>query len=204
MAFKISCSFATLILFSQACSHNNESKGEKSEVIETSTKDQQRPFWTYDGDWDIEKLRTEMGDSAKEPKKAFYVSSASVKRREAIEQCYQMASTRGSAEFAKRINTIVQDANAISEDQDETEFQRNLQQKTQAVLVGTETAKKTWAKIDDDGEEKYVCWAVMSMPRKNLEKLQKDVLKILEKEAKGDSELKARANQAVEKMASEF
>ena len=201
--------FLILVLSVGACTSVLNSctttKGEAgSTTVSVGTQSGERPFWTYDGDWDITKLRSELGDSEKDPKNAYVVTSASVKKREQVPNCYEMAKTRGAAEFASQINKIVKDANVISEDQESSEFNRQLQTKTQAVLVGAETAKKTWATIDEGGDAKVFCWTVVAMPRKNLTKLQKDVLDMLEKEAKGDPELKQRAKAAVDKMASEF
>jgi hypothetical protein len=182
-----------------ACASTGGKEGEPSRVVETSSQDGKRAFWTYDP-IDIKKLREEQKDSAESPKFAYFVAQSIVGRTDLVPNCYQMARTRAAGEFAASIAQKIQDANAISESQDATEFQRQLEAHTKTFLVGSTIANKTWAKVEEDGETKVTCWVLMSVPRKHLEALQKDVLKMLQDGAKGDNELKQRAKSAVEQM----
>ena len=192
------------ILVGCASSQDAVSPRQDQKTIATGTSTNTRPFWTYEGDVDMKKLQSSLGDNPSEPKNMYVISRATVAKEDLVPNCYQMARTRTSSEVSQTVAEVVKSANALSSSADANEFEGLITTNSQQMVVGASVAEKTWAKVSEDGDVKVHCWVVMSMPRNNLKKLQDMVIKQLEQANGGDPTLKARVKTAMDNMQQEF
>jgi hypothetical protein len=71
------------------------------------------------------------------------------------------------------------------------------------MIVGAEMIDKTWFKVDSEETNPYKCFIVLSVPRKNLEKLQSSMMTMLEKEMSGDAGMIQKVKESVDKRMQE-
>jgi hypothetical protein len=169
----------------------------------TSTGDSERPFWTMDGGYKIEKLRDLYKDDEKTPKNAYFVTQASVMQADLVPNCYNMARTRASAEVSEQVSDVVKQAGALAVTNTNTEFNKMIETQSKNMIVGAEMIDKTWFKVDSEETNPYKCFIVLSVPRKNLDKLQANMMTMLEKEMSGDAGMIKQVKESVDKRMQE-
>jgi hypothetical protein len=165
----------------------------------TSSGDSERPFWTLDGGYKIEKLRDHYNDDEDKPANAYFVTQASVMKADLVPNCYNMARTRASAEVSEQVSDVVKQAGAMAITNTNTEFNKMIETQSKNMIVGAQMIDKTWFKVDSDETNPYKCFIVLSVDRKNLEKLQQNMMTMLEKEMNGDPGMIKQVKESVEK-----
>ena len=169
----------------------------------TSSGESERPFWTLDGGYKIEKLRDHYNDDEDAPKNAYFVTQASVMKADLVPNCYNMARTRASAEVSEQVSDVIKQAGAMAVTNTNTEFNKMIETQSKNMIVGAEMIDKTWFKVESDETNPYKCFIVLSVPRKNLDKLQQNMLTMLEKEMTGDAGMIKQVKESVEKRMQE-
>ena len=169
----------------------------------TSSGDSERPFWTLDGGYKIEKLRDHYNDNEKTPKNAYFITQASVMKADLVPNCYNMARTRASAEISDQVSEVVKQAGAMAITNTNTEFNKMIETQSKNMIVGAEMIDKTWFKVDSEETNPYKCFIVLSVERKNLDKLQQNMMTMLEKEMNGDPGMIKQVKESVEKRMQE-
>lgn len=204
----ISCwTVISLVILNAGCA--SVSKDGDRTVVAASTQDGNRPFWTFDGSYNQEKLREEFDDSADESKddsdkgkmtKVYFVERAHVEDNETlVPNCYQIAKTRALATIGSRISNSLKDSNVLGETQTDAAFERQLEARAKNTVVGAEQINKAWFKTEGAKKDKVIsCWVVVSIKKENLEKLEGFVMKKLEKEATKDPNLSKRVHESLE------
>ena len=190
LALAVSCSSA-------------QKKYDGKELQLTSSGDSERPFWTLDGGYKIEKLRDHYKDDEKNPKYAYFITQASVMKADLAPNCYNMARTRASAEVSEQVSDVVKQAGAMAITNTSTEFNKMIETQSKNMIVGAEMIDKTWFKVEGDESNPYKCFVVLSVPRKNLDKLQQNMMTMLEKEMNGDPGMIKQVKESVEKRMQE-
>lgn len=166
----------------------------------TSSGHNERPFWTMDGGYKIEKLRDLYKDDEDQPKNAYFVTQASVMKADLVPNCYNMARTRASAEVSEQVSDVVKQAGAMTVSNTSTEFNKMIETQSKNMIVGAEMIDKTWFKVEGETETNpYKCFIVLAVPRKNLDKLQANMMTMLEKEMNGDPGMIKQVKESVEK-----
>lgn len=194
--------FITGLLILASCS-SAQKKYDGKELELTSSGESSRPFWTMDGGYKIEKLRDHYNDDKDEPKNAYFVTQASVMKADLIPNCYNMAKTRASAEISEQVSDVVKQAGAMALTNTNTEFNKMIETQSNNMIVGAEMIDKTWFKVEGDESNLYKCFIVLSVPRKNLEKLQQNMMMLMEKEMSGDAGMIKQVKESVEKRMQE-
>lgn len=169
----------------------------------TSTGESERPFWTLDGSYKIEKLREHYNDDDDKPKNAYFITQASVMNADLVPNCYNMARTRASAEVSEQISDVVKQAGALAVSNTSTEFNKMIETQSKNMVVGAEMIDKTWFKVQSEETNPYKCFIVLAVPRKNLEKLQQNMMTMLEKEMSGNPGMIQQVKESVEKRMQE-
>ena len=169
----------------------------------TSSGESERPFWTLDGGYKIGKLREHYNDDEDEPKNAYFVTQASVMSADLVPNCYNMARTRASAEVSEQVSDVVKQAGAMAVTNTNTEFNKMIETQSKNMIVGAEMIDKTWFKVQSEEANPYKCFIVLSVPRKNLDKLQQNMMTMLEKEMSGDPGMIKQVRESVEKRMQE-
>lgn len=169
----------------------------------TSSGETERPFWTMDGGYKIEKLRDFYKDDEKNPKNAYFVTQASVMQADLVPNCYNMARTRAAAEVSEQVSDVIKQAGAMAVTNTNTEFNKMIETQSKNMIVGAEMIDKTWFKVDSEEPNPYKCFIVLSVPRKNLDKLQQNMMTMLEKEMSGDPGMIKQVKESVEKRMQE-
>ncbi|MBY0413262.1 MAG: hypothetical protein K2Q18_03820 [Bdellovibrionales bacterium] len=185
-----------------SCS-SEQKKYDGKELQLTSTGESERPFWTMDGGYKIDKLRDNYNDDEKNPKNAYFVTQASVMKADLVPNCYNMARTRASAEVSEQVSDVVKQAGALAVTNSSTEFNKMIETQSKNMIVGAEMIDKTWFKVEGDETNPYKCFIVLSVPRKNLDKLQQNMMTMLEKEMSGDPGMIKQVRESVEKRMQE-
>lgn len=173
------------------------------ELALTSSGDSERPFWTMDGGYKIEKLREHYNDDAEKPKNAYFITQASVMSADLAPNCYNMARTRASAEVSEQVSDVVKQAGAMAVTNTNTEFNKMIETQSKNMIVGAEMIDKTWFKVAGEEANPYKCFVVLSVPRKNLDKLQANMLTMLEKEMSGDAGMIKQVKESIDKKMQE-
>lgn len=173
------------------------------ELALTSSGESSRPFWTMDGGYKIEKLREHYNDDEDTPKNAYFITQASVMKADLVPNCYNMARTRASAEISEQVSEVVKQAGAMAVTNTNTEFNKMIETQSKNMIVGAEMIDKTWFKVDSEETNPYKCFIVLSVPRKNLDKLQANMMTMLEKEMSGDAGMIKQVKESVEKRMQE-
>ena len=192
----------TVLLVLAACS-SAQKKYDGKELQLTSSGESTRPFWTMDGSYKIEKIRDHYNDDEKNPKNAYFVTQASVMKADLVPNCYNMARTRASAEVSEQVSDVVKQAGAMAVTNTNTEFNKMIETQSKNMIVGAEMIDKTWFKIEGEETNPYKCFIVLSVPRKNLDKLQQNMLTMLEKELSGDPGMIKQLKESVDKRMQE-
>lgn len=193
---------ATLVVLASCSSAQKHYDGK--ELTLTSSGDSERPFWTMDGGYKIEKLRDHYNDDEDKPNNAYFVTQASVMKADLVPNCYNMARTRASAEISEQVSEVVKQAGAMAVTNTNTEFNKMIETQSKNMIVGAEMIDKTWFKVDGETETNpYKCFIVLSVPRKNLDKLQANMMTMLEKEMSGDAGMIKQVKESVEKRMQE-
>ncbi len=195
---------AALAVLASCSSAQKEYDGK--ELALTSSGESTRPFWTMDGGYKIEKLRDLYNDDEDEPKNAYFVTQASVMKADLVPNCYNMARTRASAEVSEQVSDVVKQAGAMAITNTNTEFNKMIETQSKNMIVGAEMVDKTWFKVDDEKSKEtnpYKCFIVLAVPRKNLEKLQANMMTMLEKEMNGDPGMIKQVKESVDKRMQE-
>lgn len=188
---------ATTLALSACSSAQKTFDGNK--IISSGTGDNERPFWTLDGGFEIEKLRSHLNDDKKKPNYAYFISQASVANTDLIPNCYNMARTRAAAEASTSISETVKESSAMAITDSNTEFNKMIETQSKNMLVGATIADKTWFKIQTDSSNPYKCYIILSVPRKSLDRVQEKVLSSIEKELNGDKAMINKVKESVEK-----
>ena len=195
-------SFVMLAVLASCSSAQKKYDGK--ELTLTSSGDSTRPFWTMDGGYKIEKLRDLYKDDEDKPKNAYFVTQASVMKADLVPNCYNMARTRASAEVSEQVSDVVKQAGALAISNSNTEFNKMIETQSRNMIVGAEMIDKTWFKVAGENETNpYKCFIVLSVPRKNLDKLQSNMMTMLEKEMNGDAGMIKQVKDSVEKRMQE-
>ena len=192
----------TGLLLLASCS-STQKKYDGKELQLTSSGESTRPFWTMDGGYKIEKIRDHYNDDEKNPKNAYFVTQASVMKADLVPNCYNMARTRASAEVSEQVSDVVKQAGAMAVTNTNTEFNKMIETQSKNMIVGAEMVDKTWFKIESEETNPYKCFIVLSVPRKNLDKLQQNMLTMLEKEMSGDPGMIKQLKESVDKRMQE-
>ena len=192
---------AGLVALASCSSAQKEYDGKELQL--TSSGESKRPFWTMDGGYKIEKLRDHYNDDEDAPKNAYFVTQASVMKADLVPNCYNMARTRASAEVSEQVSDVVKQAGAMAVTNTSTEFNKMIETQSKNMIVGAEMIDKTWFKVEGDETNPYKCFIVLSVPRKNLEKLQQNMMTMLEKEMSGDAGMIKQVKESVEKRMQE-
>lgn len=190
------------LLVLASCS-SAQKKYDGKELQLTSTGESERPFWTMDGGYKIEKLRDHYNDDEDKPTNAYFVTQASVMKADLVPNCYNMARTRASAEVSEQVSDVVKQAGAMAVTNNSTEFNKMIETQSKNMIVGAEMIDKTWFKVEGDETNPYKCFIVLSVPRKNLDKLQANMMTMLEKEMTGDAGMIKQVKESVEKRMQE-
>ena len=190
------------LLVLASCS-SSQKKYDGKELQLTSSGESTRPFWTMDGGYKIEKIRDHYNDDEKNPKNAYFVTQASVMKSDLVPNCYNMARTRASAEVSEQVSDVVKQAGAMAVTNTNTEFNKMIETQSKNMIVGAEMIDKTWFKIEGEETNPYKCFIVLSVPRKNLDKLQQNMLTMLEKEMSGDPGMIKQLKESVDKRMQE-
>ena len=181
-----------------------QKKYDGKELQLTSSGDSERPFWTMDGGYKIEKLRDLYKDDEDQPKNAYFVTQASVMKADLVPNCYNMARIRASAEVSEQVSDVVKQAGAMAVSNTSTEFNKMIETQSKNMIVGAEMIDKTWFKVEGETETNpYKCFIVLAVPRKNLDKLQANMMTMLEKEMNGDPGMIKQVKESVEKRMQE-
>ncbi|MBC7429241.1 MAG: hypothetical protein H7336_11550 [Bacteriovorax sp.] len=181
-----------------------QKKYDGKDLALTSSGESTRPFWTMDGGYKIEKLRDLYKDDEDKPRNAYFVTQASVMKADLVPNCYNMARTRASAEVSEQVSDVVKQAGAMAITNTNTEFNKMIETQSRNMIVGAEMIDKTWFKVDGENEvNAYKCFIVLSVPRKNLDKLQANMMTMLEKEMNGDAGMIKTVKDSVEKRMQE-
>ena len=192
---------AGLAVLASCSSAQKEYDGKELQL--TSSGESKRPFWTMDGGYKIEKLRDHYNDDEDAPKNAYFVTQASVMKADLVPNCYNMARTRASAEVSEQVSDVVKQAGAMAVTNTSTEFNKMIETQSKNMIVGAEMIDKTWFKVEGDETNPYKCFIVLSVPRKNLDKLQQNMMTMLEKEMSGDAGMIKQVKESVEKRMQE-
>lgn len=192
----------TGLLVLASCS-SAQKKYDGKDLQLTSSGDSERPFWTLDGGYKIEKLRDHYNDDEDTPKNAYFVTQASVMKADLVPNCYNMARTRASAEVSEQVSDVIKQAGAMAVTNTNTEFNKMIETQSKNMIVGAEMIDKTWFKVESEETNPYKCFVVLSVPRKNLDKLQQNMLTMLEKEMTGDAGMIKQVKDSVEKRMQE-
>lgn len=198
---KLKTTFLALfvLLAISACS-SAQKKYDGKDLQLTSSGENERPFWTMDGGYKIGKLREFYNDDEEKPKNAYFVTQASVTQADLVPNCYNMAKTRASAEVSEQVSDVIKQAGALAITNTNSEFNKMIETQSKNMIVGAEMVDKTWFKVKTENEANpYKCFIVLSVPRKNLEKLQANMLTLLEKEMNGNKEMAKEVKESVEK-----
>ena len=190
------------LLVLASCS-SAQKKYDGKELQLTSTGESERPFWTMDGGYKIEKLRDHYNDDEDKPTNAYFVTQASVMKADLVPNCYNMARTRASAEVSEQVSDVVKQAGAMAVTNNSTEFNKMIETQSKNMIVGAEMIDKTWFKVEGDETNPYKCFIVLAVPRKNLDKLQANMMTMLEKEMTGDAGMIKQVKESVEKRMQE-
>jgi hypothetical protein len=190
------------LLVLASCS-SAQKKYDGKELQLTSSGESARPFWTMDGGYKIEKLRDNYNDDEDAPKNAYFVTQASVMKADLVPNCYNMARTRASAEVSEQVSDVVKQAGAMAVTNTSTEFNKMIETQSKNMIVGAEMIDKTWFKVEGEETNPYKCFIVLSVPRKNLDKLQQNMMTMLEKEMSGDPGMIKQVKESVEKRMQE-
>ena len=169
----------------------------------TSSGESERPFWTLDGGYKIEKLRDHYNDDEDAPKNAYFVTQASVMKADLVPNCYNMARTRASAEVSEQVSDVIKQTGAMAVTNTNTEFNKMIETQSKNMIVGAEMIDKTWFKVEGEEANPYKCFIVLAVPRKNLDKLQQNMITLLEKELSGDAGMIKQVKESVEKRLQE-
>lgn len=181
-----------------------QKKYDGKELALTSSGESTRPFWTMDGGYKIEKLRDHYNDDEDKPNNAYFVTQASVSKADLVPNCYNMARTRASSEISEQVSEVVKQAGAMAVTNTNTEFNKMIETQSKNMIVGAEMIDKTWFKVEGENEQNpYKCFIVLSVPRKNLDKLQANMMTMLEKEMSGDAGMIKQVKESVEKRMQE-
>lgn len=192
----------TVLLVLASCS-SAQKKYDGKELELTSSGESTRPFWTMDGSYKIEKLRDHYNDDEDAPKNAYFVTQASVMKADLVPNCYNMARTRASAEVSEQVSDVVKQAGAMALTNTNTEFNKMIETQSKNMIVGAEMIDKTWFKVEGEETNPYKCFIVLSVPRKNLDKLQQNMMTMLEKEMSGDAGMIKQVKESIEKRMQE-
>ncbi len=192
---------ATLAFLASCSSAQKKYDGKDLQL--TSSGDSERPFWTLDGGYKIEKLREYYQDDEDTPKNAYFITQASVMKADLVPNCYNMARTRASSEISEQVSEVVKQAGAMAITNTNTEFNKMVETQSKNMIVGAEMIDKTWFKVDAEETNPYKCFIVLSVPRKNLEKLQSTMMTMLEKEMSGDAGMIQKVKESVDKRMQE-
>lgn len=162
---------------STATKHYNSEK-----IIASSDGKNERPFWTLDGAYKVSKLRDHFGDDNKKPKFAYFISQSSTSKENLIPNCYQMARVQAIAEVSTSISEDLKQATQMEMNTEETTFTTLIETNTKNMIAGAKIEEKAWIKIESEDDQKpYKCFIALSVPRKNLERLQELYMRNLEK-----------------------
>lgn len=195
---KSRCLVLIALLALASCSSKQKTYDGKDLQL-TSSGDSERPFWTLDGGYKIEKLRDHYNDDEDNPKNAYFITQASVMNADLVPNCYNMARTRASAEVSEQVSDVVKQAGALSLSNTGSEFNKMIETQSKNMIVGAEMIDKTWFKVASEETNPYKCFIVLSVPRKNLEKLQQNMMTMIEKEMAGNPGQIAQVKESVEK-----
>ncbi len=185
-----------------ACSSKQKTYDGKDLQL-TSSGETERPFWTLDGGYKIEKLRKHYQDDNDKPKNAYFITQASVMNADLVPNCYNMARTRATAEVSEQVSDVVKQAGALALTNVNSEFNKMIETQSKNMIVGAEMIDKTWFKVNSEEANPYKCFIVLSVPRKNLEKLQQNMMTMLEKEMSGDPGMIKQVKESVDKRMAE-
>lgn len=174
-----------LLALVASCSSKQKTYDGK-DLQQTSSGESERPFWTLDGGYKIEKLRDHYNDDEDNPKNAYFITQASVMNADLVPNCYNMARTRASAEVSEQVSDVVKQAGALSLTNTGSEFNKMIETQSKNMIVGAEMIDKTWFKVAGEETNPYKCFIVLSVPRKNLDKLQANMMTMIEKEMAGN------------------
>lgn len=199
---KSRCLILIALLALASCSSKQKTFDGK-DLQQTSSGESERPFWTLDGGYKIEKLREHYNDDDDKPTHAYFVTQASVMNADLVPNCYNMARTRASAEVSEQISDVVKQAGALAVTNTNTEFNKMIETQSKNMIVGAEMIDKTWFKVKSEEANPYKCFIVLSVPRKNLDKLQQNMMTMLEKEMNGDPGMIKQVKESVEKRMQE-
>lgn len=199
---KSRCLVLVTLIALASCS-SAQKKYDGKDLKQTSSGESERPFWTMDGSYKIEKLRDHYNDDEDNPKNAYFITQASVMNADLIPNCYNMARTRASAEVSEQVSDVVKQAGAMALTNTGTEFNKMIETQSKNMIVGAEMIDKTWFKVDSEETNPYKCFIVLSVPRKNLDKLQQNMMTMLEKEMSGDPGMIKQVRESVEKRMQE-
>lgn len=192
---------SALTIFASCSSAQKQYDGNK--IISSSSGSSERAFWTMDGGFEIEKLRSHFNDDKKKPAFAYFISQASVSKADLIPNCYNMARARAASEASSSISDNVKEASAMAITDSNTEFNKMIETQSKNMLVGASIVDKTWFKVDSEDSNPYKCYVALKVPRKNLERVQEKILSALEKELSGDKAMVSQVKDSVEKRMQE-
>lgn len=192
----------SLLALLASCS-SAQKKYDGKDLKLTSSGESKRPFWTLDGGYKIEELREHYNDDDDNPKNAYFVTQASVMNSDLIPNCYNMARTRASAEVSEQVSDVIKQAGAMAITNTNTEFNKMIETQSKNMIVGAEMIDKTWFKVDSEEANPYKCFIVLSVERKNLDKLKQNMMTMLEKEMSGDPGMIKQVKESVEKRMQE-
>jgi len=195
---KSRCLVLIALLALASCSSKQKTYDGKDLQL-TSSGDSERPFWTLDGGYKIEKLRDHYNDNEDNPKNAYFITQASVMNSDLVPNCYNMARTRASAEVSEQVSDVVKQAGALTLTNTGSEFNKMIETQSKNMIVGAEMIDKTWFKVASEEANPYKCFIVLSVPRKNLEKLQQNMMTMIEKEMAGNPGQIQQVKESVEK-----
>lgn len=194
--------YLCLIILAVGCSSAQKKYDGKS-LVDTSSGESKRPFWTLDGGFKIDDIRKAYGDDAKNPKFAYFISQASISKTDLIPNCYEMAKLRSAAEASEQISQRIKQAASMTLNESSVEFEKVIESQSKNLIVGSQVIDKTWFKVDSEEANPYKCFVLLSVPRTNLERIQQGLLEAVEKKLKANKETKTKLKESIEKNLNE-
>lgn len=163
-----------------------------------------RPTW-IDNPSEVE------GAKGKKKYRYFLDESEGQSKRLCLRSAGARANARVAREIAQFIKNTYAEATQGGEDEDVSEYmQEQLAQETQTFIVGAQTLRTYWEKRRfkvelgaPEDETKYSCYALVKMPKKNLEKaIRNSTAKLLK--SIQDPEVKQKTENAISKVEEKF
>lgn len=194
---KSSLLMLSALFFLVSCSSARKEYAGK-DIQYNSSGESKRPFWTMDGGYSIEDLRSHYNDSKSKPEHSYIVSQASVANSDLVPNCYNIARLRATAEVSERISETLKQAGAASLTDSSFEFSKMIESESKNMIVGAEVIDKTWFKVEGEEQNPFKCFIVLSIPQKNVEKLQANALKSIEKQFSTNPDAAKKVKESVE------